>query len=91
MQAIKQKEGKIAKIQRFYLFIFNKGVLLYRKFRKVLWIGSTGINILENKYKLYYLGFIFLVMPISFAVFLETDYELQKMMKATEGNIFNFT
>ena len=26
-------------------------------------------------------------MPISFAVFLETDYELQKMVKATEGNI----
>lgn len=40
-------------------------------------------------YILTCLGFIFLIMPISFAVFLETDYELQKMVKATEGIIKN--
>lgn len=32
-----------------------------------------------------YIGFIFIIMPISFAVFLETDYEIQKMMKSTQS------
>ncbi len=41
---IKQKEGRLVKLTKIYNILFNKAMFAYKKFKKVLWVGSTGLT-----------------------------------------------
>ena len=60
----------------------NKGFYVYNNIKKALWIVSTGIS--------YILGFIIVAIPISFALFMETDNELQKLISHQESKLYKY-